>query len=302
MGRIASPFFFLSVQPKLMQCFPHAMMMMMMLTHTQPVGWCNSRMVSAELLPSRGSPAHTPTAITLSSGLTLSLSWRLVSASSSTSALTSSFEFLPGPPAHFQCDVIHELIRCPRILLCSSPRSTHREPLMGRSTSLSFDHWPLTTHQPSISALGIWLITFLSHFLDPLTSPTSNVSHQCPKLDVLILVHCPGGATASLCPLGCHEHEQMGLVMTDPFWGCLLGACEGWFLCLLEENSALALFPFSEARHGLSSPTANSLVTAPAIPLMHFWNAPNPASWKIPALPGTSCSCPVLALTLSQGS
>lgn len=171
------------------------------------------------------------------------------------------------------------------------------------STSFSFDPWPMITHQPSISALGIWLSNyFLSRFLDPLTSPTSDVSHHCPKR-----VQHSGCATVSPCPWGCHEHQQMGLVLTDPSGGVsalgsLLGACQGWFLWLLEENSALAFFPSSEARQALSTPTANSLVTAPAIPLMPFWNAPNPASWKIPALPGTSCSCLVPALTLPQGN
>lgn len=165
------------------------------------------------------------------------------------------------------------------------------------STSLSFDHWPL------ISALGKWLINyFLSCSLDPLTSPTSTVSHQCPKCG-----QHRGCATASPYPWGCHEHEQMGLVMADPCWGdsalgCLLGACEGWFFWLLEENSGLALFPSSGARRALSTSTANSSVTAPAIPLIPFRNVPNPASWEMPALPGTSCSCPVLALTLPQGN
>lgn len=83
------------------------------------------------------------------------------------------------------------------------------------STSFSFDPWPMITHQPSISALGIWLSNyFLSRFLDPLTSPTSDVSHHCPKR-----VQHSGCATVSPCPCGCHEHQQMGLVLTDPSGG-----------------------------------------------------------------------------------
>lgn len=40
--------------------------MMLMLTHTQLVGWCNPSMLFAEPLWSHGSPAQTPTAISVS--------------------------------------------------------------------------------------------------------------------------------------------------------------------------------------------------------------------------------------------
>lgn len=170
------------------------------------------------------------------------------------------------------------------------------------STSLSFEHWPLISHQPSISALGIWLINCLmARFLDPLTSPTSCVTSASRAWPTPRMCHCfslsLGLSRAPADGLG-HDRSLLGGFSS----GMPLGAWEGWFLWLLEESSGPAFFPYSEARHALSSPTAISLVTAPAIPLIPFRNAPNPASWKIPALPGTSCSCPVLALTLPQGN
>lgn len=39
---------------------------MMMLTHTQLVGWCKPSMLFAELLQSRGSPAQMPRVISVS--------------------------------------------------------------------------------------------------------------------------------------------------------------------------------------------------------------------------------------------
>lgn len=128
---IASPFFFLFTQPKLIQLL--SLYLMMVLTPTQLVGWCNPSMLFAELLQSRSSPAQTPTVISVSPELArvLELAWAC-SSTEHFSASTSSFEFSPHPPTRLQRGVICELIRhlFTFVLIVTEEHLAQRESLM----------------------------------------------------------------------------------------------------------------------------------------------------------------------------